>query len=248
MKIHRLLTIISGIALLALAHSASARPTWTTTSLQIAPTQAAAFVAAFDNLMNSSAGKKLPGRITLRGHLADGPDPASLSIVALFESAAQAEAFTATLRADPAYGEFLSAIATTVAQPGQTIRGVILKSWGELSDTDTVWINHFFTVNDLPAMMNAMEAYRATATGKSAPGQTHLSQIVAGGLDSPSHIVSIGYASQAEMEKTIDGNIGNPDLQALLTALGQASDYRGATLQVETKAWGNASVEDVTAP
>ncbi len=35
MKIHRLITIVSGIALLALAHSASARPTWTTLQVEI---------------------------------------------------------------------------------------------------------------------------------------------------------------------------------------------------------------------
>ena len=195
MKIHRLITIVSGITLLALAHSASARPTWTTTSLQIPPTQAAAFVAAFDELMNSKAGKKMPGRITLRAHIADGPDPSSHSIVSLNESAAQAEAFTATLRADPAFGAFLAAAATAVTQPGQTLRGVILQSWGEISDTDTVWINHFLTVNDLPALMSALDAYRESAAGKNAPSQSHLSQIVAGGLDSPSHIISIGYAS-----------------------------------------------------
>jgi hypothetical protein len=50
------------------------------------------------------------------------------------------------------------------------------------------------------------------------------------------------------MEQYLDGNVGNPDLQALLAALNAASDYRGATLQVEMKAWGNASIEDVTAP
>jgi hypothetical protein len=234
--------------LLALAHSASARPTWTTTSLQIPPTQAATFVAALDELMSSKAGQKMPGRVSLRAHLADGPDPASHSVLVLSESAAQGEAFAATLNADPAYGEFLSAIASAVEQPGQTIRGIILKSWGDISDTDTVWINHFLTTNDAPAVMNALNAFRETATGKNAPGQTHLSQIVAGGLDSPSHIISIGYASQAEMEQYLDANVDNADLQALLAAINAASDYRGATLQVEVKAWGNASLEDVTAP
>jgi hypothetical protein len=248
MKNHRLITIVSGIALLALAHGAAARPTWTTTSLQIPPTQVAKFVAAFDKLMSSKAGKQFAGRITLRAHLADGPDPASHSVVALSESAAQAEANTAALSADPEFGTFLSAVATAVAQPGQTLRGIVLQSWGDLSDADTVWINHFLTVDDLPAVMNAMNAYRETATGKNAPGQTHLSQIQAGGLDSPSHVISIAYASQAEMEQYLDGNVGNPDLQALLAALNAASDYRGATLQVEMKAWGNASIEDVTAP
>jgi hypothetical protein len=198
--------------------------------------------------MNSKAGKQLDGRITLRAHIADGMDPASHSVVALSESAAQAEANTAALSADPAFGPFLEAAATAVAQPGQTLRGIVLQSWGDLSDTDTVWINHFFTVNDLPALMNAMNAFRETATGKNAPGQTHLSQIQAGGLDSPSHVISIAYASQAEMEQYLDGATGTADQQALLAAINAAADYRGATLQVEMKAWGNASIEDVTAP
>ena len=96
--------------------------------------------------------------------------------------------------------------------------------------------------------MDAMSAFRETATGKSAPGQLHLSQIQAGGLDSPSHVLSIAYASQAEMEQYLDRAVGTADQQALLAAIGAVSDYRGATLQVEMKAWGNASIEDVTAP
>jgi len=74
----------------------------------------------------------------------------------------------------------------------------------------------------------------------------HVSGVVAAGPNAPSHIISIGYASEAEMESWMAGLQGDPAYQVLLDTLGSVAEYHGANLQREVKAWGKVSVAGVT--
>jgi len=59
-------------------------------------------VAALDEWMASDAGKKYKGRLYLQAHTQDGADPSTHSIVGVYSSMAEAEAFGNYVREDEA--------------------------------------------------------------------------------------------------------------------------------------------------
>ena len=77
--------------------------------------------------------------------------------------------------------------------------------------------------------------------GKKFPGQAHLFATIAGGANSPSHSIALGYKSQAELEQWGDLSSGSADLRALLSTLQAVSDYRGASLAITDASWGKST-------
>lgn len=243
----RLFNVAAAVATgLLLSAAAQAAPGWSATGLTVGPGDAGKVVAAFDALFDSTVGRKMPGRVSLRWNMADGANPETHTVVTLFKSAAEREAYEAELYASDAWAEFMNTMSQLNRAPGTTMRGVIAMNYGERSDDDVVWINHYVTVSEPAALLSAMGTYNASATGQEAPGQVHVSGLVAAGPNSPSHIISIGYASEAEMESWMERLQGDRAYQVLLDTLNSVAEYHGANLQREAKAWGKISVEDVT--
>ncbi len=236
----------AAIGVFLLGQSALAAPTWTLISFTAVPENAPAVVAAIDELMSSETGKTFPGRLLLQVRVADGADPATHSVVPIYKSAADREAFVEKLQADPAWGEFQERM-TELAQPVATAVYRTLKSYGNVSDDDHVWHGHAFTVSDPEAFVTALDAFMGSETGKKFPGQAHLSGTVAAGLTPVTHVITVGYASEAEMETWVDGLQANADWAAYLDAAGAAADYLGANLTRDVKTWGEASLADLTA-
>ncbi len=81
---------------------AQAGPGSSVISSAVTPQNVPAMVAAFDKYMSSSFGKQVKGWLVLLSHIADGADPATVSIVGLYHSAAEAEAFGKLAQNDPA--------------------------------------------------------------------------------------------------------------------------------------------------
>lgn len=242
------LGVTAAAAAMCFSVSALAAPGWTATGLTVSPMDAPKVVAAFDELFNSPVGKKLPGRVVLRANVVDGPNPETHSVLVLSKSAAEREKYQTELYADPAWTKFLAAVTAVNQAPGATSRGVIVYNSGDISDDDVVWINHFLTVSDPAVLLSAMRTYSQTAGGKASPGQVHLSAVIAGnGPSSTSHIVSIGFASETEMEATMESNQADPAYRTLVNTMRAVSVYHGATIQREIKSWGKASVKEVTA-
>ncbi len=156
---------------------------------------------------------------------------------------AESERYAASVAADEvkaeAWGELMGVFAAN-ASPAQTVRGAFARTWGEVDPADSVWMHHMITARDPAAVVAAVDRWMASSTGKQAPGQMHLSRVVAGGVGSPSHIVSIGYASMAELERWQDGLVGNEDYAAFIDAAGAASEYHGVNMALRLKTWGNA--------
>jgi hypothetical protein len=71
---------------------------------------------------------------------------------------------------------------------------------------------------------------------------------LAGGINPVSHMVSVGYASEAEMEVWADSLMGNADWAACIGAVRSAADPLGATLSRTVKTWGSVSLADLTVP
>lgn len=232
--------------LLLSSQTAVASPSWSLISFSATPQNAPQVIAAADKLMSSAAGNEFPGRLILQVHLADGANPATHSFVPIYKSASEREAFVQKLQADPAWNEF-TATMTKLSEPASNTLHRTLKSWGEVVDTDHVWGAYAFDVNDPAAFVAALDKLMASATGKKFPGQVHVSEVVAGGITPVNHVISVGYASEAEMEAWNDSLDGNADWKAYIDASNKSAEYLGANLARDLKTWGPASLKELTA-
>ena len=241
----RLIAFVA-IGLLFIAQSAGAA-SWSVISFATTPQNAPKVAAAGDKLMASAAGKTFAGRLVLQVHTADGNDPATHSWVPIYKSAAQREAFVQKLQADPAWDAFLASISQ-LSQPVSTVMYRTIKSWGDIQDSDTVWMAHAFNVSDPAAFLAAIEKFRASPTGQKFQGQVHVSAVVAGGMSPVSHLISVGYATEAEMEAWANTVAPSKDWADYLDAAQNAAEYLGGSLGRDLKTWGPATLADLTAP
>ena len=88
----------------------------------------------------------------------------------------------------------------------------------------------------------------ASPTGKKFPGQVYLSEVVAGGISPVSHVISVGYASEAEMDSWTEVSRASADWSTYLTASRKSAQYLGASLARDVKSWGEATLKELTAP
>jgi hypothetical protein len=228
---------------------AGAAPGYSLTTLTVLPANLPKVIAATDKMMASATGQKFKGRLLLLQHIADGSDPASISIVSIYKSAAELEVYGNLMQDDPARMEYLNTVVP-IAQLQLTARTTTIRSWGDINDTDTIWVGHYLIVKDLPALMAAMDAWQNSPMGKKFPGQGHLSAITFGGAapGTPTHVVSLGYASIAEMESYNDMTAKDPDWAKFLAAVAPASTHVGADLSRTLKTWGTASIKSLVLP
>ena len=234
----------AAIGLLLFGHAAAAQPTWSAISFSTTPQNAPQVLAAADVLMSSAAGKEFPGKLLLQVEVADGADPATHSFVPIYKTAAEREAFVQKLQADPAWNTFLAEM-TKLSQPVSTVLYRTVKSWGEIVDTDHVWMGHAFKVTDEPAFLAALNALMASPTGKKFPGQVYLSAVVAGGITPVTHLISVGFASEAEMETWNATRDASADWAAYLKASRKAAEYLGGNLSRDLKSWGPATLSEL---
>jgi hypothetical protein len=227
--------------------AAAAAPSWSVISFATRQQDIPRILAAAEELMSTATGKEFPGRLLLQAHVADGADPATHSFVPIFETAAQREAFVQKLRADPAWKDFLE-VFTELTQPVSQVLYRRLKSWGDIADSDPVWVSHAFDVSDPAAFLAAFDAVLASPTGKKFPGQVHLSRVSAGGITPVTHVVSVGYASEAEREAWLQTRSGSTAWAAYVEATNASSRSLGTSLFRNLESWGPATLRDIVAP
>jgi hypothetical protein len=227
--------------------SAAAEPVWSQISFATTPSNAPQVVAAADKLMSSEIGKTFPGKLLLQSNAADGGDPATHTFVPIYKTAAEREAFVRSLQGNAAWTEFQAALEKAT-QPGGTVMYRTVKHWGDINDTDHVWMAHAFDVSDPARFLAAVDAFMASATGKKFPGQVYLSAVVAGGMSPVSHVISVGYDSEAEMETWTAVRDASADWAAYQKASEPTSEHLGATLARDLKTWGTATLPQLVAP
>jgi hypothetical protein len=235
----------AALGLLFFCHPAAAQPTWSAIDFSATPQNAPQVLAAAEALMNSPAGKEFPGKLLLQIEVADGSSAATHSFVPIYKTAAEREAFFQKLQADPAWNVFQGEM-TKLTQPVSTVLYRTVKSWGEIVDTDHVWMGHAFQVKDEPAFLAALEKLMASPTGKKFPGQVYLSAVVAGGITPVTHLISAGYASEAEMEAWTATRDASADWATYLKASRKAAEYLGTNLSRDIKWWGPATLNSLT--
>jgi hypothetical protein len=233
------------IGLLFFTHEAAAQASWSAIGFAAPPQNTPALVAAADKMLASPVGKEFPGQLYLQTSVADGNNPATHAWVPIYESAGQREAWVAKLQASPAWSEFLWTIQQLSEPAGTTLYRTVA-SWGDINDTDTVWAAHAFRVDDPAAFVAAVEKFLASPTGKKSPGQVHLSAVVAGGITPVTTVISVGYASEAEMEAWIPVRNASTDWTAYVEASDKVAEYLGTSLARTVKRWGTATLRELT--
>jgi hypothetical protein len=235
------------MGLLFLGQSAAAGPTWSAFAFTTTPQNAPQVVAATDKFMNSPIGKEFPGRLMLHMYMANGSNPATHALAPFYKSAADREVYVQKVMADPAWADYQAAMAR-ISQPVSQVMLRTLRSWGEIVDSDPVWVSLAYAVKDPDAFVAAIDKFMASETGKKFPGQAHLSGVLAGGISPVNTMISIGYASEAEMETWMDSLMGNADWAACLEAGSLAAQPLGNSMGRTLKSWGTVSMGDLTAP
>lgn len=231
--------------LLLTSRMAAAAPSWSVISFSTTTPSAPRILAAADKLMNSTAGKPFPGKLLLQVHVADGADPSTHSFVPIYKTAAEREAFVQKLYADKAWNEFLGVMAKE-SRPVSTVWYKVVKSWGDLVDTDHLWESHAFKVSDPAAFLAALDKLVATDTGKKFPGQVYLSEVVAGGLSPVTHVISVGFASETEMDAWNELRAPTADWATYLSESRKVSEYLGTNLVRDLKWWGPATFKGLS--
>ncbi len=223
--------------LLLVSTSVAAGPNWQTTGFAISPTNLPKVVAALDKLLGS-ASDDLTGTVSLMANVAGGQDSPSHTLISSFDSRAARETFVQGLLPSPAWTEFTQA-TSGLLQPRGTSRMDFVKSWGEESDKDVFWEIYAFTVTEPADFSGAIDNLMASGTGKKFPGQVHLSAVAAAGMSPVTHLISVGFESEAEAETWNDSMITTKDWASYQTASEKASTFGGAFLIRTIKTWGN---------
>ena len=78
-------------------------------------------------------------------------------------------------------------------------------------------------------------------TGKKFPGSMYLSSVAAAGMGAASHVVSVGFASEAEAETWNEMLFPSADWAAFQKATDEGSEYLGAFVLRTVKTWGTPS-------
>jgi hypothetical protein len=235
------------VGLLLFAQAGHAGPSWSQLSFTTTASNAPQVLAAADKITSSEVWKSFNGRLLLQQSTADGNDPATHSWVPIYRTAADREAFLTKVQGDPAWTEFLGTLEG-LTEPVSTVQYSNLASWGDLNETDDVWIVHAFSVSDAAAFGKAVEDYLKTETGMEFPGQVYLSAVVAGGISPVTHVISVGYDSEAEMEAWVAKRNASADWAAYQQASDPVSEYLGASMARTVKRWGPATLKDLTTP
>ncbi len=221
--------------------SVFAQPGLQATSVAVDPMQQGKVLEAMDTWMNGF-GKKSKGRVILQAHVADGANPATHTFGVMFSSAAENEAFNEMVQSEgmEEWMAFLKKV-TPISRMISTARSTFVRSWGDISDDHDVWIVHTFTARNDPSVVQAMEAWMNSPTGKKFPGEVHLMATIAGGMGAPSHMIAVGFESQAQMEEWNAISGPSADLGRLLSSLNVLTDYHGANLVENIGQWGKSA-------
>jgi hypothetical protein len=234
MKLGIVALFLSSLFVAASAHTAENWQSLTfTTTAQNLPK----VIAATEKFMATEAGKAMPGTLSIMASVIDGDDPTTNSFITSTESMATREKWIASLEGNADWIDLRDTVAS-LAELGATSRMVFVKHWGERGDKNVVWHLFALTVSDSAAYTKAMDTLMASATGKKFPGSLHLSSVAAAGMSPVTHVLSVGYESEAEAETWTATILASADWTAFQRATDPISDRDGSWVLRTLKTWG----------
>lgn len=231
----RIATLIS-LALL-LTGPAHAAANWQAFSFAAEPQNVPKLIAAIEKFMATEAGKEMPGTMSLMASVIDGADPSTHSIITSTDSLAARETWLQKHQPGAAWTELVNSFVA-LTDLGSTSRMIFQKTWGDGGEGDVVWHLYALDVSDPAAYSKALDKLMASATGKQFPGSLWLSSIAAAGMGSASHVLSVGYASEAEAEKWNATMLPSADWAAFDKATDGISNLAGSFVLRSIKTWG----------
>ncbi len=232
----RIALLVAGLLLVSSA--ATAGPNWQTLSISISLTDVPKVVAALDKLISTS-GDDLTGTVSLMANVVGGNSPASHTIISSFDSRAAREAWFQNLLPSAAWAEYGKATEGLVERHA-TSRMDFMKSWGDESDKDVLWEIYAFKVIDAAVFTSAIDRLLASDTGKKFPGQVHLSAVAFAGDWPATHLISVGFESEAESESWGERMVASKDWASYQKRSNRVSTFAGAFMIRSIKTWGSS--------
>jgi hypothetical protein len=223
-------------SLLILSTPAAAGPIWNSINLSISPADAPKVAAALDKLMKAT-GDGLTGSVSLMAYVAGGEGSVSHNIISSFDSRAEGEAWGRKVSESDAWKKYAKE-TDGMTQLGGLSRMNFVKSWGEDDAADAFWEIYGFNVSDAGAFTAALDALNASDAGKATGASVHLSEIAAAGAAPVTHLISVGYKSEAEAEKSSAELIATKAWATYLDASSKAATPAGAWMIRTVKTWG----------
>ena len=232
--IKRTTLLVAGMLLVS--NVATAGSNWQTFTFSTTPTDLPKVLAAAEKLM-AAAGPGDKGTVSLMANVAGGDH--SHMFVSSFDSRAARETWAKSFTASPAWKEFTKTTSGLIER-GQSSRMDLVKSWGEQSSKDVFWEIYAFTVTDADDFSEAIDDFLASDTGKTSPGQVHLSAVAAAGLSQVTHLISVGFESEAEAETWEDSIVTSKDWASYQKASDKVSTFAGAFMIRTIQTWGSS--------
>jgi hypothetical protein len=192
-----------------------------------------AVLEAAEKFMKSPTGKSFKGAFHINSILANGVNPATHSFALLMPSMAAIHDWESSLVGNKDIQKFWSVLDQT-ATPVTEYMGSLIKTWGDVSNEDNVWMLTKFRTTD-PAAVVAGQDMLSEKLGDKFPGQVVLHGLAAGTRngangDYSTHMFVIGYKSVAEMEEWVGYLNAQPEWAEYLSSLRDSTVWQGSDL------------------
>ena len=205
-------------------------------------TRQAAVLEAAEEFMQSPTGKSYTGAFHINSILANGVNPATHLFALLMPSMAAIHDWESSLVGNEDIQKFWSVLDEN-ATPVTEYMGSLIKTWGDVSNADNVWmLTKFRTTN--PAAVVAGQDMLSEKFGDKFPGQVVLHSLAAGTRngangDYSTHMFVVGYESVAEMEEWISYLNTQPAWAEYLSSLRDSTVWQGSDLIQNSKIYDN---------
>jgi hypothetical protein len=224
--------LFSVLTLLITTHL-SAAPSFKTYDIAVPLTKQGAVVEATNKFMATKIGKSYKGSLHLNSYIANGMNPATHSFVLLMDSMADIAEWENGLAGNPDIMEFWSTLEEN-STPVSEYMGSLIKTWGDISNSDRVWQVTRFYSTDPATMVASMDALMAK-TGKKFPGQTAIHAMRIGNRNGANnsfstHMLVNGYESVAEMEAWMNYLDTQPAWGEFLGGVRSSTTWQGTDL------------------
>ena len=227
---------------------AGAAQMWSRLEVQANPGAQAAIVAGFDAFNATAAANADPVTVYLSSLSFNGQSPSTHSFSVLHASRTDMANYWMNIQQTPEWIAW-SAANANLATPVSDFAAIVVKGWGEPSNSDTRWVTMYLNVSDPEALLSAFDKQMNSSIGKKFPGQMWLSQIEFG-HDRPggiaTHVLTSGYESTAERESWMDRLNDSKEGKAMWASLRKSSRIVGSDYHVTLRLHTNGlSIEDI---
>ena len=181
---------------------------------------------AYDTLSMFKGGE--PGAVYINQFQMDA-SPATHDFAVFYKDASTAEATMDARVNDRSFAQFLGKLNGVGQYLGSTYYSIIGR-YGEASSGLNKWTAYNLNISNPELVARAMQEWRASETGKSAPGSAFLTAARAGAPAGVTHILVALYESRAEYENWIEKASRTDDWKKFQNKLSRAGTQLGAIM------------------